>query len=1085
MTSTKAPEPRTQVPGEGTMTTETGHRLPLTRTGMKARIAGPIAAVDVEQRFDNDGEDAIEVRYAFPLPKGASVHRLSFQIDDRIVDATVKTRAEARRVYETARAGGRTATLLEEDEPSLFTMSVANVPAGARVMVRLAYHELLGYDDGEWRFVFPLVAPERYREMNADLPTGHRLAPPRLPTGKRSGDVSLDVMLESDHDIDRLRCATHRVRIERNESRRARITLDASDAIANRDFVLTFRAGDAGVRPFVRFERSAGEDGTFLAVLTPSAEGPVAGRRRGPGELGAITCGNCGGLIGDPTSVLDVPGIGPAFPCGFCGAILAPSPAGRATRAMRPRDVVILVDRSASMRASLPQARRAVGAILEGLAPGDAVQVLAFDHERVAFDGDGGRFVTISPQVARRVDSFLAELTPRGGTELDRALREAAALPKREDRTRLIAVITDAAVGNTKRLVRRAEVLANEGTRIYALGLGPAVDRYLVGRIAEAGAGAADFLDEVGDVEPTMKRFVKRVVEAGPVITGLSIAIEGAEVEKMHPAALPDLYAGQPVHVVGRFRGEGAAKLVVTGATASGAPFRQELEVQMPPEADEAPGLERLWARARIEDLCERIDDERGDARRLEKEATELALGHDLVSRFTSLVAEDDEVVTDEEPRRVDVPTPVAAEAVTSMAAPAGRVRAHMSTSRAGAPPPPACAPAPRRPRYEAEDEEMEACLAEGVGAISTGYVPEVLSAPKRRKSAVGAAAGVMRRVFGGRRPAPETPGCIRVDEHTLEHSHQIVAEPPGSDAYDADELKWLESKKSGELDLVFLVDETGSMGPYIEQVKARLLDLVAALKNAPLCKSLRLGLVTYRDHPPQDHSYPSRAFALTSDVDSIAKAVRAMRASGGGDGPESVTDGLFDVVRMDWRPSAAKAVVWFGDAPPHGVEPSGDGFPQGCPCGNHWYAQAESCREMGIAIYAVGCLPGLRGYVGAEKVFRTVAQTTRGTYLPLSSAELLVPLICGAALTELDKQRVDAHLSDLVDGHRDVLSRTDEAERVRWLTRAMVTRGVRPRSMAYEPGSRKPAPLAFREITAADVQGSLDRLRLAGRAGV
>jgi hypothetical protein len=368
--------------------------------------------------------------------------------------------------------------------------------------------------------------------------------------------------------------------------------------------------------------------------------------------------------------------------------------------------------------------------------------------------------------------------------------------------------------------------------------------------------------------------------------------------------------------------------------------------------------------------------------------------------------------------------------------------------------------------------------------------MPSPAAAPRARKggSVIDAAAGAMKRAFGRRighsevhapRPISVTP------EGRAGSGHQIVAEPPGSEAYDADELKWLAAKKSGQLDLVFLVDETGSMGPYIEQVKARLLDLVQALESAPLCESLRLGLVTYRDHPPQDHSYPSRAFALTDNVKEIEEAVRSMVASGGGDGPESVTDGLFDVVRMDWRPAAAKAVVWFGDAPPHGVEPCGDGFPQGCPCGNHWYAQAESCREMGIAIYGVGCLPGIRHYVGAEAVFRKVAETTRGTYLPLTDAELLVPLICGAALTELDKQRIDAHLDDLVEGHRPVLAETDEAERIRWLTRAMARRGVRPRAMAYEPGSRKPAPLAFREITAADVSGSLARLRLGGRAGV
>ncbi|HEY8432249.1 MAG TPA: vWA domain-containing protein, partial [Sandaracinaceae bacterium] len=303
---------------------------------------------------------------------------------------------------------------------------------------------------------------------------------------------------------------------------------------------------------------------------------------------------------------------------------------------------------------------------------------------------------------------------------------------------------------------------------------------------------------------------------------------------------------------------------------------------------------------------------------------------------------------------------------------------------------------------------------------------------------------------------------------------------------YSEAELAWLSDRASGELDLVFLVDATGSMGPYIEQVKARLLELVAALRRMPLCRSLRLGLVTYRDHPPQDHTYASRTVPLTDEIAAIEAEVRKLEANGGGDGPESVTDGLFEVVRLKWRASAAKAVVWFGDAPPHGVEPGGDGFPQGCPCGNHWYTQAESCREMGIAIYAVGCLPGLRGYVGAEEVFRTVAKTTRGIYLPLGSASLLVPLIASAAATELDRRRIDAHVLERVRAHEALLREVDERERVRWLAELLRREGVRPREMKYDEGSPELlVPLRFRELEPSDVEGALDRLRGAGAIAV
>ncbi len=274
-------------------------------------------------------------------------------------------------------------------------------------------------------------------------------------------------------------------------------------------------------------------------------------------------------------------------------------------------------------------------------------------------------------------------------------------------------------------------------------------------------------------------------------------------------------------------------------------------------------------------------------------------------------------------------------------------------------------------------------------------------------------------------------------------------------------------------------------MGPYISQVKQRLLEIIEALRSSPLCRSLRLGLVSYRDHPPQDYSFASRVVPLTEDIEAITKGVQRMQASGGGDGPESVTDGLYDLVRLDWRQRAARVVVWVGDAPPHGVEPSGDGFPDGCPCGHHWFTQAENRLEMGIVIHAVGCLPQLHHYAGAEDVFKTVAKTTRGLYLPLSQAPVLIPLITGVAETELDKQRIEEQIAEVLEQYERELARADEQERVRFVTDVLRQGGVRPRRMVYTQDQQGPAPLQFRDLTDADVHEGMDQLRRLGRTSL
>jgi hypothetical protein len=325
---------------QGTLRTSAGRALPLTSTEVRASVRGPAANVLVRQRFKNDAPEAIEAVYSFPLPDGASVHRMLFRIADRVVRAVVQEKVAARRTYEQAKSEGRAATLLEEDQPTLFTLSVANVAPGATIDVELEYQELVTFDDGKFRLVFPMVAPERYRDGPAPS-ARDKLRPPRAPTGERSPDVAIEVEVEgatSAGPIHDLRCLSHPVVILPLPGRGIRARLAPSAALANRDFVIEWQVAEEGVRPRVFLERAQGEPGTFLVSVLPSA-GDRAGEdpRAGGGSsmaAKALVCGNCGGLVTDLSAIRDIPGLGPVVPCRYCGAVLAPG-TDRVSRANR------------------------------------------------------------------------------------------------------------------------------------------------------------------------------------------------------------------------------------------------------------------------------------------------------------------------------------------------------------------------------------------------------------------------------------------------------------------------------------------------------------------------------------------------------------------------------------------------------------------------------------------------------------------------------------------------------------------------------------------------------------------------------
>lgn len=134
------------------------------------------------------------------------------------------------------------------------------------------------------------------------------------------------------------------------------------------------------------------------------------------------------------------------------------------------------------------------------------------------------------------------------------------------------------------------------------------------------------------------------------------------------------------------------------------------------------------------------------------------------------------------------------------------------------------------------------------------------------------------------------------------------------------------------------------------------------------------MGLVAYRDHPPQDHTWVYKNFGFTSDISKVREELSSLYATGGGDGPEAVTAGLYQALTMDWREHANKMVVLIADAPSHGIGEYGDGmfllrkkpsvlklflgFDEGSPDGHDPLQIARQMASRGITLVGDGlCL--------------------------------------------------------------------------------------------------------------------------------
>ena len=155
------------------------------------------------------------------------------------------------------------------------------------------------------------------------------------------------------------------------------------------------------------------------------------------------------------------------------------------------------------------------------------------------------------------------------------------------------------------------------------------------------------------------------------------------------------------------------------------------------------------------------------------------------------------------------------------------------------------------------------------------------------------------------------------------------------------DALEFSSDSAADFLDVVFCIDTTGSMGSYIERSKKVIINMINTFsqqEEKPL-----FAVVAYKDHPPQDTTYITKIHPL-GDAAKALSFVQSLNASGGGDTPEAVLQGLSDSVhKIKWRniqdkdtgKTYKKLLIHVGDAPPHGKEfhaNCDDHWPNGCP---------------------------------------------------------------------------------------------------------------------------------------------------------
>lgn len=552
--------------------------MPLLSTKVSVAISGVVADVTVTQTYQNRGKRPIHARYVFPASTRAAVHGMRMTLGDRVVVAKIKERDQAAREFRHAKESGKSASLLEQDRPNVFTMSVANVLPGDRIDVTLDYAELLVPEASVYEFAYPTVVGPRYSNQPAATakPSDRFVASPYLPEGREAtGTFELAGTLSSGIPVQEVSSPSHQVTETRDNPGLVRFALDQSETKGNnRDFLLRYALAGNAIQSGLSLYDSAGEKQFLLMVEPP--------KRVSPAEI-------------------------------------------------PPREYVFILDVSGSMDGfPLDTAKHVLRELCRSLRPSDRFNVLLFSGASYLLSP---RSLQATPENVRTALDAIGEQRGGGGTELLPALERALALSPEPGLSRSFVVLTDGYIDADKRaidLVRARLADAN----VFAFGIGGSVNRYLIEGLAKAGQGEPFIVTDPTAAPAAGQKF--RDYIAAPVLTDIQVRYEGFDAFDVEPKAVPDVFAARPVIVQGKWRGPLRGTVIVRGTSGSG-PYVQRFDVANSIPRAENRALPFLWARSRIADLADFGFGEPSQDR--VRDITGLGLKYSLLTAYTSFIA--------------------------------------------------------------------------------------------------------------------------------------------------------------------------------------------------------------------------------------------------------------------------------------------------------------------------------------------------------------------------------------------------------------------------------------------------------------
>ncbi|MBN2578468.1 MAG: VWA domain-containing protein [Pirellulales bacterium] len=572
---------------------------------VQVRLVDQVARVQLSQTFANPGSQPMEVAFVFPLPYDGAIEQMTLLVDGKELPARLLDAKEARRMYEEIVRKNRDPALLEWLGTGLFKTSVFPVPPGASRTVSLRYSQICRKQEGLTDFLLPL-STAKYTST---------------PVEK----VGVRVTIQSQEEIKNLYSPTHAVEIKRPDGKHAVVSYTAKNTLPGSDFRLFYDVGRGKLSAKVLSYRPSSEDeGFFLLLASP--------------QISPLPVGEGQGVRAAAQANSPHPN---------------PLPKGEGTPAAKT--VLFVIDRSGSMTGKkIEQVKAALKYVLNNLRPGDTFNIVAYDSAVESFRPELQKY---DEETRKAALGFVEGLYAGGMTDIDAALRTALGQLKDDKRPAYVVFLTDglptAGVTNEMKIVANAKEANKVHARIFTFGVGYDLNSRLLDKLVRENFGQSEFVKPDEDIEAAVSRLYRRI--ESPVLTDVRLQFlfdevkteEGNPVDRVYPRGSFDLFSGEQLVLVGRYKKTGAAKVIVTGRIGD-----REQKFDFPAEfAEKSPDesfafVEKLWAVRRVGEILDEID-LKGKNDELIKELVELSTRHGILTPYTSFMADENVSIHD------------------------------------------------------------------------------------------------------------------------------------------------------------------------------------------------------------------------------------------------------------------------------------------------------------------------------------------------------------------------------------------------------------------------------------------------------